>query len=298
MQHRIYEIAKELDITSKYLIEILTYKFNINVKNHMSAISEDDYLLVKEIFFTKMINDFVYSDVYKNLLNDYKNKFSLKNSKYVVITSDVIESKKIKNLKNILIYKLHKINKLFYEQLLTPFTISRGDEIQAICNDIYNLPKIIRYLRYACLPIKLRIGIGIGSIENNPTTSNSWDMNGEAFFNARLAIESLSDKNYPCTHINTFYKKSDLKGKDTNITEISINTIFNLIDTIMNKWTLRQWEAVQYYSEQNTYEKAAQLIDVSWQSIQKRLKSADWLVFENSESNLSYILKEYLDTLE
>ena len=295
MEHRVYEIAKELDVTSKYLLEILTYKFNINVKNHMSAISEDDYLLLKEVFFNKMINDFIYSDDYKNLLKDYKNKFSLKNSNYVVITSDVIGSKKIKNLNNILIYKLHKINKLFYEQLLTPFTTSRGDEIQAVCNDICYLPKIIRYLRYTCLPIKLRIGIGIGSIEHNPITSNSWDMNGEAFFSARLAIESLNDKNYPCTYTNTSYKKLDLN--DVNITELSINTIFNLMDTIMNKWTLRQWEAIQYYSEQNTYEKAAQLIDVSWQSIQKRLKSADWLVFENSESNLSYILKkEYSNT--
>jgi hypothetical protein len=291
MEHRVYELSKELDITSKELIGILINNFNIEAKNHMSALSENEYLLVKNTFFTKMINNFTHSNDYKTLLENYKNKEYIKDCNYAVITSDIINSKKIDNLNNIINYKLHKVNKLFIKELLTPFTTSRGDEIQAVCHNIYYLPKIIRYLRYVCLPIKLRIGVGIGSIEYTPNTINSWEMNGQAFFKARTAIETIKDKTIPCTFTNTTFRNIDLNNK-YDITELSINTIFNLMDTIMNKWTLKQWEAIQYYGEQNTYEKVAQLVDVSWQSIQKRLKSADWSVFEDSESNLSYILKK------
>lgn len=46
---RIYELAKELGVTSKYLIELLAEEFNIEVKNHMSVIEEEDAELIKEL---------------------------------------------------------------------------------------------------------------------------------------------------------------------------------------------------------------------------------------------------------
>ncbi|EDS76385.1 translation initiation factor IF-2 [Clostridium massiliodielmoense] len=47
---RVYELAKELDITSRELIDILESEFNITVKNHMSVLDEEDAELIKEIF--------------------------------------------------------------------------------------------------------------------------------------------------------------------------------------------------------------------------------------------------------
>jgi len=46
---RVYELAKELDISSKDLINLLSEEFNINVKNHMSVIEEEDSELIKEL---------------------------------------------------------------------------------------------------------------------------------------------------------------------------------------------------------------------------------------------------------
>ena len=50
---RIYELAKDLGITSKELIVILEKEFDIKVKNHMSAIDEEDAELIEEIFQDK-----------------------------------------------------------------------------------------------------------------------------------------------------------------------------------------------------------------------------------------------------
>jgi len=46
---RVYELAKELDVTSKYLIELLADEFNIEVKNHMSVIEDEEATLIKEL---------------------------------------------------------------------------------------------------------------------------------------------------------------------------------------------------------------------------------------------------------
>jgi translation initiation factor IF-2 len=50
---RVYELAKELEITSKDLIAILQEEFNVEVKNHMSVIEEEAAELIKELFAEK-----------------------------------------------------------------------------------------------------------------------------------------------------------------------------------------------------------------------------------------------------
>ena len=47
---RVYELAKELDISSKELITLLMNEFNIEVKNHMSVVDDEDAELIKELF--------------------------------------------------------------------------------------------------------------------------------------------------------------------------------------------------------------------------------------------------------
>lgn len=46
---RVYELAKELNIESKELIELLMNEFSIEVKNHMSVIEDEDAELIKEL---------------------------------------------------------------------------------------------------------------------------------------------------------------------------------------------------------------------------------------------------------
>ncbi|OOB76203.1 translation initiation factor IF-2 [Clostridium haemolyticum] len=47
---RVYELAKELNISSRELIDVLSSEFSITVKNHMSVLDEEDAELIKEIF--------------------------------------------------------------------------------------------------------------------------------------------------------------------------------------------------------------------------------------------------------
>ena len=46
---RVYELAKELNVSSKDLIALLMDEFSIEVKNHMSVIEDEDAALIKEL---------------------------------------------------------------------------------------------------------------------------------------------------------------------------------------------------------------------------------------------------------
>lgn len=53
---RVYELAKELGISSKDLITILQEEFNVIVKNHMSVIEDEDAELIRELLLEKIEN--------------------------------------------------------------------------------------------------------------------------------------------------------------------------------------------------------------------------------------------------
>ncbi|WP_026882291.1 translation initiation factor IF-2 [Clostridium akagii] len=76
---RVHELAKELDISSKDLIDLLLKEFDITVKNHMSTIEDEDAALIKEFFADNDKNDFISTgedkkedivEVYEEILND------------------------------------------------------------------------------------------------------------------------------------------------------------------------------------------------------------------------------------
>lgn len=50
---RIYELAKELEVSNKELIRVLMDEFGVEAKNHMSVIDEEDADLIKELYDEK-----------------------------------------------------------------------------------------------------------------------------------------------------------------------------------------------------------------------------------------------------
>ncbi|MCB2341010.1 translation initiation factor IF-2 [Clostridium estertheticum] len=75
---RIYELAKELEVSSKELINVLFEEFSIKAKNHMSVIEEEDAELIKELYSDENsgLKDNKNETVehYENLANEDANK--------------------------------------------------------------------------------------------------------------------------------------------------------------------------------------------------------------------------------
>lgn len=198
---------------------------------------------------------------------------------FAVITGDVIDSKKYPDSMETL---KEKLNQVRVSGLYTPFSVSRGDELQAVCDKLSLLPVIIRNLRYACLPLKIRIGVGIGSINNRNPGANSWDMTGSAFILARKALDSIEKSKNP---------ETVLASEDLFFDRV-FNTIYSLVDMVVSNWTSRQWEAVQAYEADRTFVKAAGDLKIAWQNVQKRCQAAKWDVVKKVEQDVAILFQE------
>jgi len=223
----------------------------------------------------------IYELIEKETLEKYKMDFS--NNRFVVFTADIIDYKKCNINQTLIKEKLALLNNIPFKSKVTNFELSRGDEFQILCTISKEIPKIIRSMRYFLTPYKIRIGLGIGKIEEM-LTDNSWEMSGEAFFYARNALDEISSvKDYSLV-LNSSNKKLDN----------TINLVYKLIDSlIVNKWSAKQWEAIQYYDEYKTYDIVANLLDISKSSVSQRCNSANWDIYSDAENKIAEIIMNY-----
>ncbi|GAA0114325.1 translation initiation factor IF-2 [Clostridium senegalense] len=78
---RIYELAKELGVSSKELITVLFEEFGVEAKNHMSVIDEEDAELIKELFAENKSKENDIVEIYEHIENESVNKLNKKKNK-------------------------------------------------------------------------------------------------------------------------------------------------------------------------------------------------------------------------
>lgn len=69
---RIYELAKELEVSSKELITVLMDEFGVEAKNHMSVIDEEDADLIKELYSEQQKE----AEEKKEIIEEYESKIN------------------------------------------------------------------------------------------------------------------------------------------------------------------------------------------------------------------------------
>ena len=81
---RIYELAKDLNVSSKELINVLKMEFNVDVKNHMSVLSDEDCELIKEYFNISNSENFSSNENTNKDDGDFINKDDKENKQDIV----------------------------------------------------------------------------------------------------------------------------------------------------------------------------------------------------------------------
>lgn len=197
-------------------------------------------------------------------------------STYTVITADIIDSKK-KFYRPEEVLQLQERIEIFNdevkEDLVSSFSLSRGDEVQGVMKSPEHLLAILRKLRYRFYPLEIRIGIGIGEIATPVNPGDSWAMNGEAFYLAREALDEVKGKRWDKTRLRT----------ENPLLEKGVLPILKLLDIIQDKWTAQQWEAIHLYEKTGTLKKTAEQLGIAFQNVEKRCVAARWQVVKEVE---------------
>ena len=200
---------------------------------------------------------------------------------YLALIADVIDSKMVQerfNLQKQLEKTLRKMNELFGDYLASCFTLTLGDEFQALLKVDAPVFQIIDTLRSELRPTQLRFGIGLGEIATAIDPLQSIGADGPAYWNARAAINLVHQKNdYGNTQI---YFSSGNDSKD-----LLVNALIASGEAIRSGWRGSQEEILLdllkrfVYSENFSQQDLAQSLDINPSALSKRLKSSSIRVY-------------------
>lgn len=232
---------------------------------------------------------------------------------YSVINMDIVHSRKIKNrieVQNIIKNYLKSLSKKYEDKLLTPITITLGDEWQIVLKDISKSYTIITEINEFLndYDIKTYSGIGIGSISTEVYNRSS-NMDGEAFINARNAL-NLSKKGGGLINskanrvlLNEYFVSRNeevavsLENDNLNSKLDLVSVINSLIESteiLLNKITPKQWIVIKGYRKAGSYNKMVEEgISNSKSDISQKLNSAEFFVIENNIRIIESLFAQY-----
>lgn len=143
---------------------------------------------------------------------------------YIAVVADIIKSRDIVERNEL----QQRINKTFDEinngtiSIVSPFTLTLGDEFQAVfksSNDFFlSILKIIDTI----FPNELRIGVGIDTLTTDINRNSALGMDGPAFHLAREAIVKLKET-------SSYFNISTKSGKYDKLISASLNVIIGEI---------------------------------------------------------------------
>lgn len=200
---------------------------------------------------------------------------------YLALIADVIDSKMVQerfNLQKQLEKTLQKMNERFGDYLSSCFTLTLGDEFQALLKVNAPVFQIIDTLRSELSPTQLRFGIGLGEIVTAIDPLQSIGADGPAYWNARAAINLVHQKNdYGNTQI---YFSSGNDSKD-----LLVNALIASGEAIRSGWRGSQEDILldllqrSVYSETFSQQELAQSLAIQPSALSKRLKSSSIRVY-------------------
>lgn len=213
---------------------------------------------------------------------------------YIAIIGDIIDSKKIKD-RNSVQLKLksifNKINNKYSNEIASNFMITLGDEFQGLLKCGNNAMNIISEIEMEIHPVKLRFGIGVGSIETEINREIPLGADGPAYHNARRMIDELkkSEKRNMSSYSNIMIASGEA---NSNI-DILLNSIFSLSATVKSKWTDRQKEIIYSYinSEKNQY-KTADKLGIGQSSVNKALTGSGYYSYQKAIESVNIVLSK------
>ena len=200
---------------------------------------------------------------------------------YLALIADVIDSKMVQerfDLQKQLEKTLQTMNELFGEFLASSFTLTLGDEFQALLKVDAPVFQMIDTLRSELTPTQLRFGIGLGEILTDIDPLQSIGADGPAYWNARAAINLVHQKNdYGNTQI---YFSSGKEKQD-----FFVNALIASGEAIRSGWRGSQEEILLdllkrcVYSENFSQQDLAQSLAINPSALSKRLKSSSIRVY-------------------
>jgi SatD family (SatD) len=208
-------------------------------------------------------------------------------NQYAVLIADVVGSRARRNLRALLGQRLELASRahLRTKFIRLPYAITAGDEFQTIVQSYARLPELIFDLRARLWPLRLRMGIGMGSVPGRLQAPVN-RMGGEAFQRARAALEGIK-KNAG----NKFSVLTAFETKDA-VFDSTANLVYALQDTLVRKITQKQWETILVFRKKRRLQAAAQALRLDASTVSRNLKRGYFWQVEQTLAGMRILIEE------
>ncbi len=118
---------------------------------------------------------------------------------YLALIGDVVGSKDVPkraDFQKRLLHALKRINDRKPRAVVSPYTITLGDEFQAVYRAADTLFADIFSILAEMHPVEIRFGVGVGELTTPVNSKQALGMDGPAFHRARKAITILKESGY------------------------------------------------------------------------------------------------------
>lgn len=217
---------------------------------------------------------------------------------YIAIIGDIISSREIKERSESqekLQAILDQVNSRYRAVLESPFTITTGDEFQALLRPNTRIFQIVDDIAMGFQPYQIRFGIGAGSMLTAVNPKQSIGSDGPAYWHARAAIDYIHDKNdYGSNHLAI--------ALDDQFAARQINAVLAACEFIKSKWTATQTELLigllhkGIYEEKFSHKEMAEALNLSPSSFNKRLKSSGLKIYLRNKKAAVDLLLNAIET--
>jgi Mor family transcriptional regulator len=194
----------------------------------------------------------------------------------IVLIGDIVASRKIKDRASIqkqLTAAIRQLNRT-NSNLLSPYTITLGDEFQAVYAKADHLFSDLVSILLALYPEQVRFSIGIGSIDTPINKQQAIGMDGPAFYLARKGIEQLKASGY-------LFIVNGLSDEQQDI----VNNSLFLVSHHLGKWKQSRLSVFQFLQQ-----------GLSVAAMTKKLKLSDKAIYKTIDQGELKIMQQlFLD---
>jgi predicted DNA-binding protein YlxM (UPF0122 family) len=207
----------------------------------------------------------------------------------VALIADIVRSRRFhgkarERLQQKLEVVLGQLNETYESVLLSRFTITIGDEFQALFHTAEPVADLLWDLESALSEVELRIGIGHGKLDTE-LKQEAVGMDGPVWHQARDAVEEAKKESLGGGVFRGF------KNADDDV----LNGMTRLLFHVRSQWTDRQRSVIRLLRDPTTVSQTevARRLNLSRQAVHNRLKSTGWAAWSDAEKAFRQILSQY-----
>ncbi len=179
----------------------------------------------------------------------------------LALIADLVHSREAKDrgaLQKTLKAALGDLNERHRDHLLSPLTLTLGDEFQALFRDAGSLWKVVAHLQASLHPVAIRFGFGLGEVTTEINPDAALGMDGPAFYRARDAIEAAKAG-------ELYYRIEGLEEGDL------ANHSLALMSRLQAKWQGRRFQVLARHLDEQPVAEMADALDISQPAVYKNI---------------------------